>query len=72
MRWPWQRRTASQHCPSGDAGEATEARRRAEEELRRTHEQTGEVRELADRLRQHRRVNHFAELFSRSFEGRPR
>lgn len=72
MRLPWQRRKTSPSCPSGDADEAAEARRRAEEELRRTHEQTAQVRELAEQLRAHRRVNHFAELFAQSFEGGPR
>lgn len=69
MRLPWQRTKPARPCPSGDAGEAAEARRRAEEELQRTMAQTEEVRELAERLRAHRRVNHFAELFAQSFEG---
>lgn len=45
------------------------ARIEAEEQLRRDMERTAAVRELADQLRRHRRVNHFAELFSQSFEG---
>jgi hypothetical protein len=73
MRWPWQQRRPSTACPSSvDAEEAAQARAKAEEDLRRTHEKTAEVRELAEKLRQHRRVNHFAELFGRSFEGGPR
>jgi hypothetical protein len=72
VRWPWRkaRRRPAEVCPpSTDAEEAVRARRQAEEQLRRTHEQTAEVRELAERLRAHRRVNHFAELFGQSFEG---
>lgn len=70
MRWPWQNRPTLPACTSSDdADEAAQARRKAEEDLRRTHEQTAEVRELAEQLRRHRRVNHFAELFGRSFEG---
>lgn len=70
MRWPWhQRRPAPAETPSGDVLDAAEARRRAEEALQRTQEQTPEVRALAEQLRHHRRVNHFAELFGKSLEG---
>lgn len=70
MRLPWPRRPPAPTVrPSGDTDEAVQARRRAEEDLRRTHEQTAQVRELAEQLRRHRRVNHFAELITQSFEG---
>jgi hypothetical protein len=71
VRWPWRRRLAAAPPSSDDAHEATQARCKAEEDLRRTHEQTAEVRKLAEQLRQHRRVNHFAELFGRSMGGGP-
>ena len=70
MRWPWKRRAAVVHPASDDVEEATEARRVAEEHLARSEERTAEVHELAEKLRAHRRVNHFAELFGQSF-GRP-
>jgi transcription elongation GreA/GreB family factor len=72
MRWPWRRpRPPLPVAASDDADEACRARLQAEEDLRRTHEQTAEVRELAEKLRRHQRVNHFAELFGRSIEGGP-
>jgi hypothetical protein len=70
VRWPWKHReTTDRRPPSDDVEEATVARIEAEEQLRRDMERTAAVRELADQLRRHRRVNHFAELFSQSFEG---
>jgi hypothetical protein len=69
MRWPWRRRTAVPRCASTDVDEASRARRQAEEALRRTVEQDPEVRRIAEQLRHHRRVNHFAELFGRSLGG---
>lgn len=73
MRWPWRpRREPTPLCPSDDTEEAARARSKAEEDLRRTHEQTAEVRRLAEQLRRHRRINHFAELFGRSLGGGPR
>jgi hypothetical protein len=73
MRWPWQHRPAADRCPSStDADEATEARIEAEEQLRRDLERSADIREIAAQSRRHRRVNHFAELFSQSFEGGPR
>jgi hypothetical protein len=54
---------------SDDAEEAAEARRRAEEELARTKEQTSEICQVVDALRKHRRQNHFAELLGQSFGG---
>jgi hypothetical protein len=70
VRWPWTKRSATDAPPaSDDVQEATEARQAAEEALMRSQEQTAEVRDLAAKLRQHRRVNHFAELFHESFGG---
>jgi hypothetical protein len=69
MRWPWQKPRPSPCRSSDDADEAVQARLKAEEDLRLTHEKTAEVRALAEQLRRHRRVNHFAELFGRTFEG---
>jgi hypothetical protein len=69
MRWPWRRRRTAPARPPSDADEAEQARRKAEEDLVRTLEQGDAVREVADQLRQHRRVNHFAELFGQTFEG---
>lgn len=66
-RWFWWRRPAPPPGPP-DAAEAVAARLRAEADLLRTMEQSVEVRELADQLRAHRRVNHFAELFGAAFE----
>jgi hypothetical protein len=69
MRWPWQRRKPETRCPSDDSHEAEQARLQAEEDLAKTLAQSAAVREVADQLRQHRRVNHFAELFGQSLEG---
>lgn len=70
MRWPWQkRRSDAPRSASGDVDEAERARRKAEQDLVRTLEQSEAVREIAAQLRQHRRVNHFAELFGQSLEG---
>lgn len=69
MRWKWWQRPPTLPAPPPDADEATRARIRAEKQLRETQQQTEAVRELAACLREHRRVNHFAELFTRTFEG---
>jgi hypothetical protein len=71
MKWPWSRREAAaeQITPSPDADEARDARCRAQAELIRAKEQMPEVKELAEQLRQHRRVNHFAELFGKTMGG---
>lgn len=69
MRWPWRRRTAVPRLAPTDVDEASRARLQAEEALRRTVEQNPEVCRIAEQLRHHRRVNHFAELFGRSLGG---
>lgn len=70
MRWPWKRREAAPEAggPSPDAREAILARCRAELELEQARQKEQEVAELAETLRRHRRVNHFAELFIKSME----
>lgn len=67
MRWPWSR--PEPPPVSSDVDEAVEARQQAEEQLEQTQEMTAEVREIAKKLREHRHVNHFAELFGRSLGG---
>jgi hypothetical protein len=71
MKWPWSRREAAaqQTTPSPDIDEARRARCSAEAQLEQTKERSSEVEELAEKLRQHRRVNHFAELFGKTMGG---
>jgi len=70
MRWPWWKRRNPDRLPaSDDAEQAAEARLNAEEQLLRARRRAPEVREIAEQLRQHRRVNHFAELLGQSFGG---
>lgn len=70
MRWPWSPRQPASKTAPDDAEEAAAARRRAEEALAAAKEQTGEVRRVADAMRHHRRVNHFAELIGDTFRGK--
>lgn len=69
MRWPWSNRNQQAEPVPDDVEEATRARRRAEEALEAAKEQTGEVCRVAAEMRQHRRVNHFAELIGETFRG---
>lgn len=67
MRWPWRRPE-----PSRDAQDrADEAARLTEEQAAEAEERLAESRQLADRFRELRRRNHFAESFARALrEGR--
>jgi hypothetical protein len=62
--WPWSRR------PETDTGEAEQARRQSEEKLAQTCRGEGEVREVAERLRELRRRNRFGDMIADSM--RPR
>lgn len=71
MNWPWRRRSTSPvvSIPPTDSEEATRARCRSEAELEMVKEQAEKVTSVADQLRHHRHVNHFAELFRKTMEG---
>lgn len=71
MRWPWTRRERRAPCPpvSDDSQEAAQARIQAEAALMQAKQRSGEVRQVASQSRQHRRVNHFAELIAETFKG---
>lgn len=63
MRWPWQRRTRDRDTPS------LEAKRRAEDDLRKVREKWPQVRARAESLRDARRRNHFGEAMIELFRG---
>jgi hypothetical protein len=73
MRWPWQPKVpeTSKAPVSRDVQEAVEARRRAEQSLKKAIDRTGEVQEVTSKIKQHRRVNHFAALIAETFKGPP-
>lgn len=67
MRWPWQR---TKPCRAAE-DRADEAARLTEEQAAEAHERLAESRQLADRFRELRQRNHFAESFARALrEGR--
>ncbi len=77
MTWswpPWKCRRADkpQPEPSDDVEEAAKLRRREQASLERDRANGGAVRDLAERLRRHREINHFAELIGDSFGKEPR
>ncbi|WIM97712.1 hypothetical protein ACTOB_001260 [Actinoplanes oblitus] len=68
MRWPWEwwrdRHVAEQRAPNvGDVDQAVAVRESEERGLAADRARRPDVAELAERLRQHRQTNHFAELF---------
>lgn len=62
MRWPWRRR---------ESDRADQALAQSREQLEQAQRQRDEVRRLAERLRDLREANHFAESIRRALgEGR--
>lgn len=69
MRWPWTRRRPVPPPAADDVADAVEARQHAEAALERDRARTAEVRRVTSAAREHRAVNHFAQLIAETFRG---
>lgn len=71
MKWPrWRKEPCLDHLPSADLEAASSAEELATERLAEVKNERTEISRLAERLRELRRENHFAEKIQATFSER--
>ncbi len=71
MKWPpWRTEPCLDHLPAADLGAAESAEALADERLKEVKRERSEISRIAERLRELRRENHFAEKIQATFSER--